>query len=231
MSGEARYPRLLDRCIFIMIAHQKGCPTVSKNSQKYFPSTFRRDIRRKFVIPLNCISFGIQIPSARHHSCGTIPIFQACWRRTASFLRTRGQFLYNLYYIPFKPGELTARASWTKSWTSFSFIPLLSNITLGSWGFGKSLRGGIGIPFKSFEYVFLKWFSSSSFGTLSLPLFDSTKSFFCESIRIWVEWSSSLTLFLSMFSRSFSSGDHQNPFLNIIKDILKSRPLMTRGFF
>ena len=64
-----------------------------------------------------------------------------------SFLRTCGQFLYNLYDIPFKPGALPAQALWTKSRTSFSFIPLLSNITVGSWGFGKSLRGGIGIPF------------------------------------------------------------------------------------
>ena len=38
---------------------------------------------------------------------------------------------------------------------------------------------------------------------------------FCESIRIWGECSPSLTLFLSMFSQIFSSGDHQNPFLNM----------------
>ena len=142
-----------------------------------------------------CISFGIQIPSARHHSCGTIAFFQACWRRIVSFLRTRGQFLYNLYDIPFKPGALPTRALWMKSRTSFSFIPLSSNITVGSWDFGKSLSGSIGIPFKSSEYVIFKWFSSSSFDTSSLPLFDSTKSFFCESVRIWVECSPSLTLF------------------------------------
>ena len=164
-SGEARYPSLLDRCIYIMIAHQKGCHTTSKNSKNIFPSTFRRDIGRKVVIPLVCISFGIQIPSARHYSCGTIPFFQACWRSAVRFLRTRGQFLYNLYDIPFKPGALPARALWTKSRTSFSFILLSSNITVGSWGFGKSLRGGIGVPFKSSEYVILKWLSSSSFGT------------------------------------------------------------------
>ena len=93
-SREARYPSLLDWCIYIMIAHQKGCHTVSKNSKKYFSTIFRRDIGRKFVIHLDCISFGIQIPSARHHSCGTIPFFQTCWRRTVNFLRTRGQFLY-----------------------------------------------------------------------------------------------------------------------------------------
>ena len=185
-SGKTSYPSLLDRCIYIMIAHQKGCHTTSKNSKKYFPSPFRRDIGRKFVIPFDCISFGIQIPSARHHSCGTIAFFQACWRRRVSFLRTRGQFLYNLFDIPFNPGALPARAVWTKSRTSFSFIPLSSNITVGCWGFGKSHRGRIGIPFKSSEYVIFKWFSSSSFGTSSLPLFDSTKSFFCKSIRIWV---------------------------------------------
>ena len=61
-----------------------------------------------------------------------------------SFLRTRGQFLYNLYDIPFKPGALPARALWTKSRTSFGFIPLSSNITVGSWGFGKSLREVLG---------------------------------------------------------------------------------------
>ena len=94
-----------------------------------------------------------------------------------SFLRTWGQFLYNLYNIPFMTGALPARALWTKSPTSFSFIPLSSNITVGSRGFGKSHRGGIGIPFKSFEYVILKWFSSSSFGKSSFPLVDSTKSF------------------------------------------------------
>ena len=36
-SADARYPSLLDRCIYIMIAHQKGCHTMSKNSKKYFP--------------------------------------------------------------------------------------------------------------------------------------------------------------------------------------------------
>ena len=187
----------------------------ARTPKNIFPSTFRRDIGQKFVIPLDCISFGIQIPSARHHSCGTIPFFQACWRRPVSFLRTNGQFLYNLYNIPFKPRALPARVLWMKSQTSFSFISLSSNISVGSWGFGKSLRGGIGIPFKSSEYVILKWFSSSSFGTSNLPLFDSTKCF-CKSLKIWVEWYPSLTLFLLMFSLIFSSGDYQNPFLNII---------------
>ena len=148
ISGEARYASLLDRCIQIMIAHQKGCHTASKNSKNIFPSTFRRDIGPKFMIPLGCISFGIQIPSVRYHSCGTIPYFQACWRRTVSFLRIRGQFLYNLYDISFMSGALPARVLWTKSRTSFSFIPLSSNTTVGSWDFGKSLKGGIGILFK-----------------------------------------------------------------------------------
>ena len=139
-SREARYPSFLERCIYIMIAHQKGCHMTSKNSKNIFPSTFWRDIGRKCVIHLDCIYFGIQIPSARHHSCGTIPFFQAFWRRTVSFLMTRGQFLYYLYDIPFKPGTLPARALRTKSRTSFSFIPLSSNITVWSWGFGKSLR-------------------------------------------------------------------------------------------
>ena len=93
-----------------------------RTPKNIFPSTFRRDIGRKFVIPFDYISFGIQIPLARHHSCGTIAFFQACWRRTVSFLRTRGQFLYNLYDIPFKPRALPARTLWTKSQTSFSFI-------------------------------------------------------------------------------------------------------------
>ena len=174
-SGEARYPSLPDRCIYIMIAHQKGWARTPRN---IFPSTFRRDIGRKFVIPLDCISFGIKIPSARHHPCGTIPFFQTSWRRTVSFLRTRGQCLYNLYDIPFMPGALSAWALWTKSRTSFSFISLSLDITIGSWGFGKSLRGGIGILFKSSECVILKWFSSSSFCTSSFSLFDFTKSFF-----------------------------------------------------
>ena len=64
-----------------------------------------------------------------------------------SFLRTHGQFLYNLYDIPFMPGTLPAQALWMKSQTSFSFIPLSSNIAIGSWGFGKFLRVGIGMPF------------------------------------------------------------------------------------
>ena len=34
-SGEARYPSLLDRCIYVTIALQKGCHTTSKNSKKY----------------------------------------------------------------------------------------------------------------------------------------------------------------------------------------------------
>ena len=36
-SGEARYLSLLDWCVYIMIAHQKGCHTTSKNSKEYFP--------------------------------------------------------------------------------------------------------------------------------------------------------------------------------------------------
>ena len=54
---------------------------------------------------------------------------------------------------------------------------------------------------------------------------------FCKSIRIWVEWSPNLTLFLSMFSLIFSSGDHENPFLNIIYDIPMFPTLMNWGFF
>ena len=61
-------------------------------------------------------------------------------------------------------------------------------------GFGNSLKGCIGIPFKSSEYVILKWFSSSSFGTSCLPLFDSS-NFFFESIRIWLEYSPSVMFF------------------------------------
>ena len=124
---------------------------VSQNSKIIFASRFRTDIGRKFVIPFDCISFGIQIPLARHHSCGITLFFQTCWRRTVSFLRTHGQFLYNLYDIPFMPGAQPARALWTKSWTSFSYMPLSSNITVGSWVFGKFLRRSIGIPFKSSE--------------------------------------------------------------------------------
>ena len=45
---------------------------------------------------------------------------------------------------------------------------------------GHYLRG-IGIPFKSSEYVIFKWFSNSSFGTSRLPLFDSTKSLFANT--------------------------------------------------
>ena len=161
-SGKARYLSLLGRCSYIIIAHQKGCHTASKKSKNIFPSTFRRDIGQIFVIPLDCISLGIQIPSARHHSCYTVPFFQTYWRRTVSFLRTHGQLLYNLYDIPFMPRALPARALWTKSQTFFSFVLLSSNITVGSWGFGKSLRGGIGIPFKLSGYVILRWFSSSS---------------------------------------------------------------------
>ena len=138
---------LLDRCIYIMIAHQKVCHMASRNSKNIFPSTFRRDIGWKFVIPFDCISFGIQIPSARNHYCSTILFFQICWRRTVSFLRTYGQFLYNLYYISFMPGALPAWALWTKSLIYLSFIPLSLNITVESWGFDKSLRGGIDIPF------------------------------------------------------------------------------------
>ena len=78
------------------------------------------------------------------------------------------------------PGALPARTLLMKSRTSFSFIPLSSSITVESWGFGKSLRGGIGILFKSPECVILKWFSSSSFGTSSFPLFDSTEIFLWE---------------------------------------------------
>ena len=169
--------------------------------------------------------------SARHHSCGTIAFFQACWRRTVSFLRTRGQFLYNVYDISFKPRALPARALWTKSRTSFSFIPLSSNITVGSWGFGKSLRGGIGIPFKSSEYIIFKWFSSSSFHSLipqkvflrkrkdlnrmlsepaafSFGVFfwfsalEITKILFWISFRIF--WSSGLSWIRASFNRRFS---------------------------
>ena len=133
---------------------------------------------KKFVIPFDCISFGIQIPSTRHHSCGTIPFFQICWRSMVSFLRTHGQFLYNLYNILFMPRALPVQALWTKSRTTLSFILLSLNIT---WGFGKSFRGGNWIPFKSSEYVILKWFLSSSFSTSSLPLFDSMKNFFAKA--------------------------------------------------
>ena len=62
----------------------------ARTLKNIFPSTFRRDIGQKFVISFDCISFGIQISSARHNSCGTIPFFQTCWRRTVCFLRTHG---------------------------------------------------------------------------------------------------------------------------------------------
>ena len=73
---------------------------------------------------------------SKYHQPDTIPVIQYPSSKPAegglSFLRTRGQFLYNLYYIPFMPGALPARALLTKSRTSFSFIPLSSNITVGS---------------------------------------------------------------------------------------------------
>ena len=171
----------------------------ARTPKNIFRSTLRRDTGRKFVIPLDCISFGIQIPSVRHHSYGTIPFFQTCWRKTVSFLRTHGQFWYNLYSIPFMPRELPAWALWMKSRTSFSFI-LSSDITVGSWAFGKSLRGSIGILFKSSEYVILKFLLQY----IKLATLWFHKKFFCKNIRICVEWSPSLTLVLSVFSLIFT---------------------------
>ena len=176
-SGEAMYPSLLDRCIYIMIAHQKGCHTATKNPPKYFPSTFRRDIGRRFVIPFDCISFVIQIPSARHHSCSTILFFQTCWRRTVSFMKTHGRFLYTLYDTHSCPGHYL-RGPYGRNFVLPSVLSHYhQTLPLDLDRFGKSLRGGIEIPFKSSEYVILKCFSSSSFSTSNLPLFDSIKSF------------------------------------------------------
>ena len=144
-----------------------------------------------------------------------------------SFLRTHGHLLY-LYNIPFVPRALPTRAFWTKSQTSFSFIPLSSNITIGSWVFGKSLRGSIGILFKSSEYVILKWFLCSSFSTSSFPrknflqkhkdlsrmiwrfffqcflwfsALEITKILFWISFRIF--WSSNLSWIRASFNRHF----------------------------
>ena len=182
----------------------------ARSPKNIFPSTFRRDIGRKFVIPFDCISFGIQILLTRHHFCGTISFFESCWKRTVSFLRIHGQFLYDLYDIPFMPGALPARALWTKFRTSLTFISLSLNITVGSWGFGKPLRQGIEIQFKSSEYVIHKWFSSSSFGTSTLPLFYSTQSFLLlNDLRAWrfffccFLWFSALEITKILFGISF----------------------------
>ena len=126
----------------------------------------------------------------KYHQPDTIamvhyPSSKPAEEKTVSLLKTQGQFLYNLYDIPLMPRALTAWALWTISRTSLHFIPLSLNTTVESWGFGKSLRGGMWIQFKSSEYVFIKWYSSSSFGTWRLPLFYSTKSLFflCKSIK------------------------------------------------
>ena len=175
----------------------------ARTPKNIFPSMFRKDIGQKFVIPFDCISFDIQIPSTRHHSCGAIPFFQACWRRTVSFLRTHGQFLYNLYDIPFMPRALPAWALWMKSRTSFSFIPLSSNM-VGSWGLVNLLVEVLGYRLNHLSM------SSTSDSWVPPLVHQACHSLipqkdFCESIRIWVEWSPSLMLFLLMFSLIFIS--------------------------
>ena len=119
---------------------------------------------------------------SKYHQPDPIPVVQYPSSRPTE----GGHMSSFLYDIPFMPRALPVQALWTISQTSFSFIPLSSNITVGSWGFGKSLRGGIRIPSISSKYVIFKWFSNSSFSTSSFPLFDSKKSFFFGSIRIWV---------------------------------------------
>ena len=61
---------------------------MSKDTKKYFSFYFNEGYGAK--IGNEFISLGIQIPSAKHHSCGTISCFQIRRWRMVSFLRTHG---------------------------------------------------------------------------------------------------------------------------------------------
>ena len=149
-SGKARYPSLLDRCIYIMIAYQKGCHTASKKSKNISPQYLGG------ILGENLWYLLIAFPLVSiYNQPDTILVEQYPSSKPAEggqwvSLAHMAVLKYNWYNIPLLPW-----AGLLDEISDLSFIPLSSNLTVGSWGFGKSLREGIGIPFKSSEYVIL----------------------------------------------------------------------------
>ena len=135
-SGESRYPSLLDRCIYIMIALQKVCHTASKNSKKYFPF---------WILGENLW----YLLTAFFH-----------WRR---IVEKHGLFLYNLYDSQFMHGALPAPVLW-RNLEFASVLPRYHwTLPLDLVVLVSLLEEVIGISFKSSEYVILEWFSSFPF--------------------------------------------------------------------
>ena len=134
-SGEDSFTSLLDRFIYIMISHLKVCHTASKNSKIFSP-------QHKVGYGVNiCETFWLHFlwyPNTINQTpfLWENTLLPNSRRKTVSFLRAYGQFLFNMYDNLFMSWTLPMRALWTKSRTFFSFIPLSLNITVGSWGFG-----------------------------------------------------------------------------------------------